>query len=185
MNTSKLTSKGQITVPRAIREKLGVRAGDTLVYEVEGNTVRVRRAEPFDLPGMARFRPRWRGSGIRRSTTRTSMVCDAFEVVAVPFPFTDSAKVVKRPALVLSRAAFNEHGYTVLAMITDQRNEPWPLDVSIDFRAAGLKMPSVVRMKFFTLDNQLIAAKIGRLTPADRRKALASLRALMPMSEAR
>ena len=49
MNTSKITSKGQITVPRAIREKLGVRAGDTLIYEIEGNTVKVRRAEPFDL----------------------------------------------------------------------------------------------------------------------------------------
>jgi antitoxin PrlF len=47
--TSKITSKGQTTLPKEIRDKLGVRSGDTLVYEVEGNAVRVRKAEPFDL----------------------------------------------------------------------------------------------------------------------------------------
>jgi AbrB family looped-hinge helix DNA binding protein len=47
--TSKITSKGQTTLPKEIRDKLGVRSGDTLIYEVEGNAVRVRKAEPFDL----------------------------------------------------------------------------------------------------------------------------------------
>jgi antitoxin PrlF len=47
--TSKITSKGQTTLPKEIRDKLGVRSGDSLVYEVEGNAVRVRKAEPFDL----------------------------------------------------------------------------------------------------------------------------------------
>ena len=47
--TSKITSKGQTTIPKEIRDKLGVHSGDTLVYEVEGNAVRVRKAEPFDL----------------------------------------------------------------------------------------------------------------------------------------
>jgi hypothetical protein len=39
-----------------------------------------------------------------------------------------------------------------MAMITDARNQPWPLDIRIDHQSQGLKMPSVVRMKFFTLD---------------------------------
>src|ERR1035441_6596294 len=47
--TSKLTSKGQTTLPKQIRDKLGVHSGDTLVYELEGNSVRLRKAEPFDL----------------------------------------------------------------------------------------------------------------------------------------
>ena len=46
---SKITSKGQVTIPKEIREKLGVHAGDSLVYELEGNTVRVRKAERFDI----------------------------------------------------------------------------------------------------------------------------------------
>jgi antitoxin PrlF len=47
--TSKITSKGQVTIPKEIRDKLGIRAGDSLLYEVEGNSVRVRKAKPFDL----------------------------------------------------------------------------------------------------------------------------------------
>ncbi len=110
------------------------------------------------------------------------MTCDVFDVVAVPFPFTDSPAAVRRPALVLSRSSFNRHGFTVMAMITDLRNAPWPLDVEIDPSPAGLKMASVVRMKFFTLDNRLVIGKIGRLKPGDRRKAITALATLMPVS---
>ena len=46
---SKVTSKGQVTLPKAIREELGVGTGDSLVYELEANSVRVRKAEAFDL----------------------------------------------------------------------------------------------------------------------------------------
>ena len=42
--TSKITSKGQTTLPKEIRDKLGVHSGDTLVYELEGNSVRLRKA---------------------------------------------------------------------------------------------------------------------------------------------
>jgi antitoxin PrlF len=38
---AKVTSKGQITVPRDIRRRLGVRAGDKLEFEDDGNVVRV------------------------------------------------------------------------------------------------------------------------------------------------
>jgi mRNA interferase MazF len=110
------------------------------------------------------------------------MTCDVFDVVVVPFPFTDSPAAVRRPALVLSRPSFNRHGYTVLAMITDLRNAPWPLDTEIEPSAAGLKMASVVRMKFFTLDNRLIVGKIGRLKPAERRKVSAALATVMPLA---
>ncbi len=38
---AKVTSKGQITVPREIRRRLGVRAGDKLEFEDNGDGVRV------------------------------------------------------------------------------------------------------------------------------------------------
>jgi antitoxin PrlF len=38
---AKITSKGQVTVPREIRRRLGVRAGDRLLFEEDGNGVRV------------------------------------------------------------------------------------------------------------------------------------------------
>jgi antitoxin PrlF len=38
---AKVTSKGQVTVPREIRRRLGVRAGDRLLFEDDGDGVRV------------------------------------------------------------------------------------------------------------------------------------------------
>jgi mRNA interferase MazF len=108
------------------------------------------------------------------------MTCDAFEVVVVPFPFTDADESVKRPAVVLSRRSFKVEGHTVMAMITDHRNQPWPLDVRIDHQSAGLKMASLVRMKFFTLDNRLVLRRIGSLSEADRQMVLDSVRRLLP-----
>jgi len=48
MQTSKISSKAQVTLPRKVREALGAKTGDLIVYEVEGNTVSLKRLEPFD-----------------------------------------------------------------------------------------------------------------------------------------
>ena len=47
---AKITSKGQTTIPQAIREALDVRPGDSIVWEVnhEG-TARVRKVRPLDM----------------------------------------------------------------------------------------------------------------------------------------
>ncbi|HUZ78825.1 MAG TPA: AbrB/MazE/SpoVT family DNA-binding domain-containing protein [Chloroflexota bacterium] len=39
---AKLTSKGQITVPRAVREKLQVKPGDALDFSFSGDRVEIR-----------------------------------------------------------------------------------------------------------------------------------------------
>ena len=67
-----------------------------------------------------------------------------------------------------------------MAMITDARNQPQPQDIRIEHQAAGLKMASVVRMKFFTLDNRLIIRSLGRLCHQDRQQLLDGLRQLLP-----
>jgi antitoxin PrlF len=48
MQTSKLSSKSQVTLPKEVRAALGAGPGDTIAYEVEGNIVRLKRLEPFD-----------------------------------------------------------------------------------------------------------------------------------------
>ena len=48
MQTSKLRSNGQITLPSEVRRAIGARAGDTIAYEVEGKAVSLKRLEPFD-----------------------------------------------------------------------------------------------------------------------------------------
>jgi AbrB family looped-hinge helix DNA binding protein len=39
---AKITSKGQVTVPREVRRILGVRAGDKLMFENDETGIRVR-----------------------------------------------------------------------------------------------------------------------------------------------
>jgi antitoxin PrlF len=48
ITVSKLTSKYQATIPRPVRERLGVGAGDGIAFVIEGDRVWLRRAEPLD-----------------------------------------------------------------------------------------------------------------------------------------
>ncbi len=46
--TSRLSNKGQVTIPREIRTALHLEPGDLVVYEVKDDKAILRRAEPFD-----------------------------------------------------------------------------------------------------------------------------------------
>jgi len=48
LQVSKVTSKFQATIPAAVRRVLGLKKGDTVAFEIEGNTVVVRRASALD-----------------------------------------------------------------------------------------------------------------------------------------
>jgi AbrB family looped-hinge helix DNA binding protein len=48
---AKVTSKGQVTVPQAVREALGIEPGDDLVFRVDGN--RAVLAKTPDLLALA------------------------------------------------------------------------------------------------------------------------------------
>ena len=103
------------------------------------------------------------------------MTFERFDVVRVPFPFTDRQANRNRPALVLSaKQAFNDPtGHVVLAMITSAGNPPWAGDCPVtDPAVAGLPAPSKVRFKLFTLDQALIRGRLGRLSEADRRAVM-------------
>ena len=44
METSVLTSKGQTTIPKEVREFLGLEAGDRIIYVIEGGEVKLQAA---------------------------------------------------------------------------------------------------------------------------------------------
>lgn len=49
---AKVTSKGQITVPKAVRDALGIHEGDEVIFRVEGNRAVLARTPDFlDLAG--------------------------------------------------------------------------------------------------------------------------------------
>ena len=52
---AKVTSKGQVTVPKSVRDALGIKEGDELVFRVEGNrAVLARTPDLLELAGTIR-----------------------------------------------------------------------------------------------------------------------------------
>ncbi len=109
------------------------------------------------------------------------MTSDRWDVVLVPFPFSERLGSNRRPALTLSSTALNRSGNTVLTMITTAEHVPWPGDTHLaDHSTAGLPQPCLVRLKLFTLDNRLILRRLGRLSKADTTKVVANLKQYLP-----
>jgi antitoxin PrlF len=49
---AKVTSKGQVTVPKAVRDALGIKEGDEVVFRVEGSRAVLAKTPDFlDLAG--------------------------------------------------------------------------------------------------------------------------------------
>jgi AbrB family looped-hinge helix DNA binding protein len=48
MQTSKISRKSQVSLPKGVRDALGAGPGDIIAYEIEGAVVRLKRVEPFD-----------------------------------------------------------------------------------------------------------------------------------------
>ena len=110
------------------------------------------------------------------------MTYKIYDVVVVPFPFTDQNADKKRPALVVSdNDTFNDESEScVLAMITSTKHSHMPLDTTIgSLKKAGLSVPSKVRMKIFTLDSRLIIKKIGGLAAKDQKQFKENFQKLM------
>ncbi|MCF3651054.1 AbrB/MazE/SpoVT family DNA-binding domain-containing protein [Synoicihabitans lomoniglobus] len=46
---TKLTSKGQTTIPQRVRLTLGLRTGDALAFRFNGDRIEIAKAQPLDL----------------------------------------------------------------------------------------------------------------------------------------
>lgn len=61
MATTTVTSKGQVTIPKSVRQRLGLRCGSKVEFVVVGDRVELRiRSTPVEVPvdgfGMVRSR---------------------------------------------------------------------------------------------------------------------------------
>jgi mRNA interferase MazF len=96
-----------------------------------------------------------------------------FDVVLLPFPFTDLSSTKQRPGLIL--AALKPRGlpaHYVIAMITSQvSGVSFPGDAKLQaYAKAGLPKPSLARLaKVVTIEESLIRRKLGRLDATDRK----------------
>jgi AbrB family looped-hinge helix DNA binding protein len=72
---AKVTSKGQVTIPKAVRDKLGIAEGDEIVFRVEKNRALLAKTPNLlELAGVVDVPAAKRGTAwdeVRRSTRRT------------------------------------------------------------------------------------------------------------------
>jgi mRNA interferase MazF len=94
----------------------------------------------------------------------------AWDIVKVPFPYTDRPVRQRRPAVVLAAGELEAaHGLLWLAMITSAANRGWPGDVAIsDLHAAGLPAASIVRPAKLATIEARDAKRLGTLPANDR-----------------
>lgn len=109
-----------------------------------------------------------------------------WDVVLVPFPFTESNYTKVRPALIVSTDILStKTGKYFLVMITSALHARAYGDVLIsDLRLAGLPAESIVRpSKIATLEEASFVRRIGALAAAERKEVSDRLRKLLCVGE--
>jgi mRNA interferase MazF len=92
------------------------------------------------------------------------------DVVLVPFPFTDQSGAKKRPAVIVSSSGYNSNRRDLVIMaITSQVRQPLGFGEAlvVDWQAAGLIKPSVLKPVLTTIEQGLVVRALGALSVAD------------------
>lgn len=100
----------------------------------------------------------------------------SWDVIVVPFPYSERLAEKRRPALVISNDKLRREGYLWIAMITGAAKERRAGDHVVK-DLAGLPGPSMVHTaKIATIEPERIVRRIGKLAKGERtalRKAVA------------
>lgn len=105
------------------------------------------------------------------------MMFHPFDIVVVPFPYSDRLAEKRRPALVVSQPALAEGlGRVWVAMITSASADQLGDTTISELALAGLPTASTLRAsKIATIDANRVIRKAGRLSAADEDRARAAL----------
>ena len=89
-----------------------------------------------------------------------------FDIIVVPFPYSDQLAEKRRPALVVSSNAFNKkHKLLWVLMITSATNPKKPDDISLAANSqTGLPVASLIRpSKIATIEPTRVVRVIGKV----------------------
>lgn len=99
-------------------------------------------------------------------TTPIMTGCEFGDIVLVPFPFIDQSTTKKRPAVVVSSAAYNRERPDYIIMAVTSRTKPSPtLD---DWQKAGLLRLSMIKPVMATIERGLVLWRLGSLDLQDQ-----------------
>jgi mRNA interferase MazF len=97
------------------------------------------------------------------------------DVILVRYPFADLTGTKVRPAVVINAPHVSRDLFIVA--LTSRTSGLLPGEFLLtDWSAAGLHVPTAVKRSLFTVQNTLVAKKVGRLRKADTDQLALSLR---------
>jgi len=107
---------------------------------------------------------------------------DRFDVISVPFPYTDKAARERRPALIISMPDLEQrYGLLWAIMITAAENAAWLDDITIpDHRAVGLSIPSIIRPSKIATVEAIHARFRGKLPLVAAQAVEAAIKVYLP-----
>ncbi len=108
------------------------------------------------------------------------------DIVLVPFPFTDQTSLKKRPAVVVSSAAYQRERPDLILMAVTSQVRPLSAfgeKLLAEWEEAGLLKPSVLKPILITLEKSLVARKLGCLRQQDLDSLKKSLSEILGLSE--
>ena len=97
------------------------------------------------------------------------MTYKKWDIIIVPFPFTDLTTIKRRPALIVSPNEYNSNQDIVIAFITSKLGLEYRIgDYYIqNWSESNLPKPSMIRMKFATINQSIIVKKLGEIEAKD------------------
>lgn len=101
---------------------------------------------------------------------RSIMTYKKWDIVLLPFPYTDLSSAKRRPAVVISPESYNSGLDIMLLFLTSNlKSQEKEGDYMLkQWDRAGLPKPSMTRMKVMTLDKGFVIKKIGEIQSLDK-----------------
>ena len=65
VSVGSVTSKGQVTIPKEVRDKLGLRSGDRVLFSIEDGEAKIRKVKQEKLSALLRRQQTWEEDSIQ------------------------------------------------------------------------------------------------------------------------
>jgi mRNA interferase MazF len=117
--------------------------------------------------------------------TQDGINAEQRNILLIPFPYSDLTSSKKRPVLVLSNKEYNEHNQDIIccAITSNLRGYKYSVDVSnSDLEEGNLCYNSKVKPnRIFTLDQNKILKKLGRLNSTKYREVISNVNEMISL----
>lgn len=99
------------------------------------------------------------------------MTFKKWDIVLVPFPFTNLQSVKKNPALILSPENYNNGPDLVILFITSNLSAYGRMGDCLiqNWKQSGPPKPSMTRMNIATIEKSIVLRKLGRIQEPDQK----------------